>query len=61
MQGDAELLYQALVDDKRDVNLLFEHLANVGIGEFKGRARAIKQVLSGAGVTSVGMYGCLLR
>jgi hypothetical protein len=54
-QGEAELLCEGHVGDKRDINMLFEHLSNAGIVEFKGRARSVKQVLSGAGVITVGM------
>jgi hypothetical protein len=54
-QGEEELLCKGHVGDKRDINMLFEHLGNAGIVEFKGRARSVKQVLSGAGVTTVGM------
>ena len=48
-------MYPELGSNTKPVDELYSAFANGGIPEFKGKARSVRQVLSGAGVTTVGM------
>ena len=55
LQKEGGLVYPELGSNTKPVDELYSAFANGGIPEFKGKARSVRQVLSGAGVTTVGM------